>query len=59
MSDYARMERAIRFVETRAPRQPSLQEVAGGGPCPAQGLLEAYHGDWGGDIDKLFADIAY
>ncbi|MCG8360833.1 MAG: glutamate--cysteine ligase [Kiloniellales bacterium] len=36
-----------------------LMAVADGGPCPAQGLLNAYHGDWGGDIDKLFEDIAY
>ena len=36
-----------------------LQEVAEGGPCPAQGLLKAYRDDWGGDIDKLFQDIAY
>ena len=36
-----------------------LKAVAAGGPCPAQGLLEAYHGPWCGDIDKLFADIAY
>ena len=36
-----------------------LQEVAAGGPCPAQGLLEAYREEWDGNIDKLFADIAY
>ena len=37
----------------------SLKAVADGGPCPAQGLLAAYRDDWGGDIDALFADIAY
>ncbi len=36
-----------------------LQEVAAGGPCPAQGLLEAFHEEWDGNIDKLYADIAY
>ena len=36
-----------------------LQEVAAGGPCPAQGLLEAFQEEWDGNIDKLFADIAY
>ncbi len=36
-----------------------LHEIVAGGPCPAEGLLEAFHGDWGGDIDKLFGDIAY
>ena len=37
----------------------SLHEIAAGGPCPAQGLLDAYEGPWGRDIDKLFEDIAY
>ncbi|RMD61529.1 MAG: glutamate--cysteine ligase [Alphaproteobacteria bacterium] len=36
-----------------------LREIVAGGPTPAEGLLAAYHGPWGGDIDKLFADIAY
>ncbi len=36
-----------------------LHEIAVGGPCPAQGLLDAYHGPWGEDIDALFADISY
>ena len=26
---------------------------------PAEWLLERYHGAWGGDIDRLFAEIAY
>ena len=36
-----------------------LHEIVAGGPCPAQGLLEAYHGPWHGDIDELFGDIPY
>ena len=36
-----------------------LHEIAAGGPCPAQGLLDAYHGPWGENIDALFADIPY
>ena len=36
-----------------------LQERVAGGPVPAEGLLEAYENDWGGDIDKLYEDIAY
>ena len=36
-----------------------LMEVVAGGPCPAQGLLDAYHGPWGEDIDELFRDITY
>ena len=37
----------------------SLHEIAAGGPVPAEGLLQAYQGDWGGDIDALLEDIAY
>jgi len=36
-----------------------LHEIAAGGPTPAEGLLAAYNGDWGGDIDELFCDIPY
>jgi len=36
-----------------------LREIAAGGPTPAEGLLAAYRGPWGQDIDKLFDDIAY
>ena len=36
-----------------------LHEIVAGGPCPAEGLLEAYRGPWGGNIDELFSDIAY
>ena len=36
-----------------------LHEIVAGGPCPAQGLLDAYHGPWGRNIDELFGDISY
>lgn len=36
-----------------------LHEIAAGGPVPAEGLLQAYRDDWGGDIDALLEDIAY
>ncbi len=36
-----------------------LHEIVAGGPTPAEGLLAAFHGDWGGDIDELFCDIPY
>ncbi len=36
-----------------------LDAIADSGKTPAEGLLEAYDGYWEGDIDNLFADIAY
>ena len=36
-----------------------LHEIVAGGLCPAQGLIEAYHGPWGRNIDALFDDISY
>ena len=29
------------------------------GQTPAEGLLEAFHGYWNGDIDALFTDCMY
>ena len=36
-----------------------LDVIVESGKTPAQGLLEAYHGDWNGNIDALFADCMY
>ena len=36
-----------------------LDAIALTGKTPAEGLLEAYDSYWEGDIDNLFADIAY
>jgi len=36
-----------------------LKQRAEGGPTPAEGLLAAYEGEWSGNIDCLFDDIAY
>ena len=36
-----------------------LDVIVESGQTPAEGLLEAFHGDWGGNIDALFKDCMY
>jgi glutamate--cysteine ligase len=36
-----------------------LEQIAESGITPAERLLEKYHGDWNGDIDRIFEDCAY
>jgi len=36
-----------------------MQQIAISGITPAERLLEKYHGEWGGDLDKIFAIAAY
>ncbi len=36
-----------------------LEEIVATGVTPAERLLEAYHGAWGGDIERVFSDYAY
>lgn len=36
-----------------------LREIADSGMTPADRLLERYHGEWGGDISRVFQDCAY
>ncbi|MEP2641828.1 glutamate--cysteine ligase [Roseobacter sp.] len=37
----------------------ALHESVETGKVPADELLERYHGDWGGDLDKIYADYSY
>ncbi|MFP4004713.1 MAG: glutamate--cysteine ligase [Alphaproteobacteria bacterium] len=37
----------------------SLFEIAAAGRTPAEDLLEAYHGRWQGDIDRIFREYSY
>jgi glutamate--cysteine ligase len=41
-----------KFLET-------LESIVAEGRCPARQLLESFHGDWGGNIDRVFMDCAY
>ena len=35
-----------------------LQDIAEGAPTQAEHWLARYHGDWGGDVTKIFAEAA-
>jgi glutamate--cysteine ligase len=37
----------------------ALYEIARSGRTPAEVKLEAYHGAWAGDIDRIFSEYAY
>ncbi len=37
----------------------SLDDIAATGRTPAEGLLDAYHGEWDGSVDPLFIDCMY
>lgn len=36
-----------------------LNEIAGSGLTPAERLLERYHGDWGGDLRRLYDEMSF
>ena len=36
-----------------------LEDIADSGITPADRLLELYHGDWNGDLSRLYRDFAY
>ncbi|MBN8551587.1 MAG: glutamate--cysteine ligase [Caulobacterales bacterium] len=36
-----------------------LEDIADSGITPAERLLELYHGDWAGDISRVYRDFAY
>ncbi len=36
-----------------------LEDIADSGVTPADRLLQLYHGDWNGDVQRLYRDFAY
>jgi len=36
-----------------------LREIVASGLTPAERLLEKYHGEWGGDIDRVYDEMSY
>ena len=36
-----------------------LEDIADSGITPAERLLDLYHGEWQGDLSRLFRDFAY
>ena len=37
----------------------ALKDSLDSGKVPADELLERYHGDWGGDLTRIYADYSY
>ncbi|HSF95167.1 MAG TPA: glutamate--cysteine ligase [Thermohalobaculum sp.] len=37
----------------------ALNDIVSTGKTAADELLERYHGDWGGDLDRIYADYSY
>ncbi|MEG0819622.1 MAG: glutamate--cysteine ligase, partial [Brevundimonas sp.] len=36
-----------------------LEDIADSGVTPADRLLELYHGEWQGDVSRIYRDFAY
>ena len=36
-----------------------LEDIADSGVTPADRLLSLYHGDWQGDVTRMYRDFAY
>ncbi|RMF02936.1 MAG: glutamate--cysteine ligase [Alphaproteobacteria bacterium] len=37
----------------------AVEDIVASGQTPAEELLAKYHGEWGGDIDRLFSEYAF
>ncbi|MFQ5567443.1 MAG: glutamate--cysteine ligase, partial [Paracoccaceae bacterium] len=51
--------RAAAFDRDEAHFLGALQEIAASGRTAADELLERYHGDWGGDLDRIYDEYSY
>ncbi|MFZ1479124.1 MAG: glutamate--cysteine ligase, partial [Sphingorhabdus sp.] len=36
-----------------------LREVVASGKTPAEVLLDKYHGEWGGDLDRIYGEMSF
>ena len=36
-----------------------LREIVASGKVPAQRLLDLYHGEWGGDLSRVYAEMSF
>jgi glutamate--cysteine ligase len=36
-----------------------LREIVSSGKVPAQRLLDKYHGEWGGDLSRVYGDMSF
>ena len=46
-------------IEDESHYLDELEAIADSGVTPAERLLERYHGEWGGDVRKVFDELAY
>ena len=37
----------------------TLEHIVNEGKTPAEGLLDRYHGEWNGDIERVFKEVSY
>ncbi len=51
--------RAHHFDRDEAHFLNALNEIAESGRTPAEELLERYHGEWGGDLDRVYDEYSY
>ncbi len=51
--------RCDRIGDTEEPYLNAIASIVEDKRTPAEELLDLYHGAWGGDIDKIFAECAY
>jgi len=51
--------RAHAFDKDEAHFLSALKEIVETGRTPAEELLERYHGPWGGDLDRVYAEYSY
>jgi glutamate--cysteine ligase len=55
----ARRARIDRWGDDETHFINTLLEVVESGETPATKLLKLYHGEWKGDIDRVFAEFSY
>jgi len=51
--------RAAGFDDDESHFLNALKEIAASGQTAADELLAHYHGDWGGDLDRIYAEYSY
>ncbi|MEO1467439.1 MAG: glutamate--cysteine ligase [Pseudomonadota bacterium] len=51
--------RASAFDRDEAHFLNAIREIATSGQTPADELLAKYHGEWGGDLSRIYADYSY
>ncbi|WBO21602.1 hypothetical protein [Sphingomonas abietis] len=48
-----------RSLDLRIRISTPLREIVDSGKVPAQRLLDRYHGEWAGNLDRIYDEMAY